>query len=213
MKHEWKKHEKELYTNIKKPTLITVPKQNFIMISGKGNPNQEDYAARVSVLMSLAYPIKMRHKAYCKDHPLAVSSFAYEDYSVFPLEGVWTSTGDPLNKDNLIYTIMVRQPDFITEEMFAEALAAVEKKKPHPFLQEVRFSSMEDELSVQMLHVGSYDDEPVSFAQMHEFIKENDLQRVDFACHREIYLSDPRKTSPEKNKTILRYRVKRASEV
>lgn len=213
MKHEWKKHEKELYTNVKKPTLITVPKQKFIMINGKGDPNQEDYAARIGILMSLAYPIKMRHKAYCKENPAAAASFFYEDYSVFPLEGIWTSTGDPLNKDNLVYTIMVRQPDFITEGMFAQALAVVAKKKPHPFLQEVKFDTIEDGLSVQMLHVGSYDDELISFAQMHNFIEENGLQRVDLACHREIYLSDPRKTSPERNKTILRYLVKEAGDV
>lgn len=208
MKHEWKKHEKELYTNIKKPTLITIPKQNFITISGTGNPNNEDFAERVGVLMSLAYPIKMSHKEFCKNNPEDTLQFAYDDYSVFPLEGVWTSEGNPLNKDNLSYTIMVRQPDFITKDMFKDTFAIVEKKKPHNFLQDVKFESIEDGLSVQMLHIGAFDDEPASFAQMKVFMKENGFERVG-TSHREIYLNDPRKTKPEKYRTILRYCVQR----
>lgn len=207
MKYEWKKHEKELY-NIKSiPSIIVVPKQKFLMISGKGNPNKPDFAERVGVLNSLAWPIKMRHKAFCSKN-LLEKQFQYEDYTVFPLEGVWASAANnPLDKDSFEYTIMMRQPDFITQEMFIAAYSAVEKKKPHPLLGEVVFDSMEDGLCVQMLHIGSFDTEPESFEKMQLFIKDNGFERIDH-IHREIYLTDARKIEPAKYRTILRYRIK-----
>lgn len=208
MKYEWKKQEKELYTNIKNPTLITVPKQKFITITGEGNPNRADFAERVGILMPIAYKIKMSHKSYYNNNKDAKNQFPYGDYSVFPLEGIWTSNGDPLDKENLKYTIMVRQPDFVTTDMFKDAVSIVEKKKPSNFLKEVKFETIEDGLSVQMLHVGSYDNEPVSFRLMEEFMEQNHLIRTD-VFHKEIYLKDPRKTKAEKNHTILRYCVKK----
>ena len=213
MKYEWKKHEHNIYTNTNKPALITIPKQNYIMISGKGNPNGDDFAARIGVLMSLAYPIKMRHKANFNSDPEYASRFPYGDYTVFPLEGIWAASvipekDTPLDKENLIYTIMVRQPDFVTRKMFDAAYAVVEKKKHHPLLKEVKFDRMEDGLCIQMLHIGSFDDEPESFALMDAYAKETGYERPDH-IHREIYLNDARKTAPEKLKTILRYRVKK----
>jgi len=101
---------------------------------------------------------------------------------------------------------MVRQPDFITTEMFDSAYAAVEKKKPHPLLKEVKFDSMSDGFCIQILHVGSFDDEPAAFAKMDAFAKEKGYKRLDHT-HREIYLSDARKTTPDKYQTILRYQV------
>lgn len=212
MKHEWRKHERSLYTNLKTPSLITIPEQKYIMISGRGNPNDEDFGERVGVLMSLAYSIKMRHKADYNNNPQYASRFAYGDYTVFPLEGIWTLTaahaeGVPLNKDNLIYTIMVRQPDFITMDMFEGALSVVEKKKPRPLLKEIKFDSMDDGICIQVLHIGSFDDEPEAFAKMDTYAKKNGYVRLDH-IHREIYLNDARKTTPEKYRTILRYRVK-----
>jgi len=211
MKYEWKKHEKNLYTNLTKPAIVTVPDQNYIMISGTGNPNGEDFAARVGVLMSLAYSIKMRHKAACDRDSDYASQFACGDYAVYPLEGVWTSTaapadGAPLDKESFVYTIMVRQPDFATIEMYEAACADVERKKPNPLLEEVQFGSMEDGVCIQMLHVGPFDDEPGSFALMNDYAKEAGYERKDHV-HREIYLSDARKTTPDKYRTILRYRV------
>ena len=212
MKYEWKKHETNLYTNVKKPILITIPEQNYIMIDGTGNPNSDDFGARVGVLMSLAYGIKMRHKAEYNNNPDYASRFAYGDYAVFPLEGIWTSAnnpaeGDPLDKETLIYTIMVRQPDFVTTDMFNAAYTDVIRKKPHPLLKEVKFGGMGDGICIQMLHIGSFDNEPASFAQMDEYAKEAGYERLD-QTHREIYLNDARKTKPEKYHTILRYRVK-----
>jgi hypothetical protein len=136
----------------------------------------------------------------------------YFEYTVYPLEGVWDLTEegrklDTLNKDELVYTIMIRQPDFVTEEIVSKAFGNVRKKKPHPLLDEVIFDTIKDGLSVQVLHVGSYDSEPESFDKMKKFIEENNLEIISMA-HREIYLSDFRKVEAEKLKTVLRYRVK-----
>lgn len=205
MKYEWKKQEKNLYLPKEKPELITVPKQKFIMISGEGNPNSEEFSERVGVLYSLAYAIRMMPKQ-------GYTPEGYFEYTVYPLEGVWDLTEegkklDALNKDELLYTIMIRQPDFVTEDVIDRALENVKKKKPHPLLKDVFFDTVEDGLSVQMLHIGSYDDEPQSFEKMKGFIASNGLDRVSLV-HREIYISDVRKVEPSKLKTVLRYKVK-----
>ncbi|MDF2613369.1 MAG: hypothetical protein K0S71_1155 [Clostridia bacterium] len=204
MKHEWKKHEKALYLPKNEPTLMTVPEQKFFMIKGKGNPNHTEFAERVGVLYSLAYAVRMMPKqGYIPD--------GYFEYTVYPLEGVWDLTEegrqlDTLNKEELLYTIMIRQPDFVTHEAAELAFKQAEKKKPHPFLKEATFASIEDGLCVQMLHVGSYDDEPKSFDQMKNFIQSNGLE-ITTLQHREIYISDARKVEKDKLKTVLRYKV------
>lgn len=144
MKHEWKKHEKEFYAAKERPSIIVMPRQNFIMLSGKGNPNDNDFSEKVGVLYSLAWSIKMRYKALCSNYLELRGQFEYHDYTVHPLEGIWTSsnTGNPLDKDSYIYTIMIRQPDFITKDMFEAAYEVVEKKKPHPLLKEVVFDAV-----------------------------------------------------------------------
>lgn len=137
----------------------------------------------------------------------------YFEYTVYPLEGVWDLTEegrklDTLNKDELVYTIMIRQPEFVTEEIVEKAFENVRKKKPNPLLDDVTFGTIKDGLSVQILHVGSYDSEPKSFKLMNEFTEENNLERISMT-HREIYLSDFRRVEAEKLKTVLRYKVKR----
>lgn len=204
MKFEWKKQEKNLYLPKEKPDLITVPKQKFFMISGKENPNDEEFSKKIGVLYSLAYAVRMMPKqGYTPD--------GYFEYTVYPLEGIWDLTeegkqSDILNKDQLLYTIMIRQPDFVTQEVVNKAFENVRKKKPHPLLNDVTFETMEDGLSVQMMHIGSYDDEPQSFEQMKNFIKENNLETTTLK-HREIYISDARKTEKSKLKTVLRYMI------
>lgn len=184
--------------------MIIVPEQKFFMISGKGNPNDEEFSEKIGVLYSLAYAVRMMPKhGYTPD--------GYYEYTVYPLEGVWDLTeegkqSNKLNKDELIYTIMIRQPDFVTQEVVNKAFENVRKKKNHPLLDEVIFQTMEDGLSVQMMHIGSYDDEPQSFEQMKKFIKENNLEKTSL-IHREIYLTDARKTEISKLKTVLRYKV------
>lgn len=204
MKFEWKKQEKSLYLPKEKPVLITVPKQKFFMISGKGNPNSEEFAEKIGILYSLAYAVRMMpRKGYTPE--------GYFEYTVYPLEGVWDLTEEGrqsaiLKKDELLYTIMIRQPDFVTEEVVNKAFEIVRNKGNNPLLKDVTFGTMEDGLAVQMLHVGSYDDEVQSFQQMKNFIKENNLEIVTLK-HREIYISDARKTEKSKLKTVLRYQV------
>ena len=205
MKYEWKKQEKNLYMPKQKPELITVPEQKFIMVKGKGNPNDEEFSEKIGVLYSLAYAIRMMPKQ-------GYTPEGYFEYTVYPLEGIWDLTekgikSNTLNKDELLYAIMICQPYFATEGVVERAFESVRRKKPHPLLNDVTFGTIEDGLSVQMLHVGSYDDEPKSFESMREFIKNNNLERTSLQ-HREIYLSDARKVEPAKLKTVLRYMVK-----
>ena len=204
MKYEWRKQEKNLYIPKQKPELITVPEQKFFMIKGKGNPNGEEFAEKIGVLYSLAYAIRMMPKQ-------GFTPEGYFEYTVYPLEGVWDLTDEGrkseiLNKDELVYGIMIRQPDFTTDDVVERAFEHVRKKKPHPYLDDVLFHTMKDGLSLQMLHVGSYDNEPQSFQVMHEYAENHQLERTSFV-HREIYLSDFRKVASEKLKTVLRFKV------
>ena len=181
MKHEYRKHEKKLYAPKTKPELVVVPKQKFFCIKGKGNPNNEDFSARIGVLYSLAYAIRMMPKN-------GFTPEGYFEYTVYPLEGVWDLTEkgrQKFDKDELLYTIMIRQPEFVNQEVVEKAFEIVNKKKPHALLKEVYFDEIEDGLAVQMMHIGSYDDEPESFKQMKEFVDENGLE-IKTLAHREI---------------------------
>jgi hypothetical protein len=204
MKYEWKKQEKEFYLPKEKPESVVVPKFKFFMFNGKGNPNNAEFSEAVTVLYSLAYAVKMLPKK-------GITPVGYFDYTVYPLEGVWDLAEEArvlevLDKDSLIYTIMIRQPDFVTDELAEEVVKGVKAKKPHPLLDEVKFTSLEEGLCVQMLHIGPYDDEPKTFSQMEEYCTQQGLKRTS-KIHREIYISDPRKTEPNKLKTLLRFRA------
>lgn len=206
MKHEWKKTEKSLYLPTSTPQLVTVPLQSFFCITGKGNPNGEAFSRYIEVLYSLSYAVKMSVKqGYAPD--------TYYDYTVYPLEGVWDIDSEAkktydghINKDSLVFNLMIRQPDFVNESFANEVLSRMQKKKPHPFLSHVKYTEIEEGVCVHMLHVGSYDNEPESFHKMEIFAAEHSLRRRE-KSHREIYLSDARRTVPEKLKTILRFRV------
>lgn len=206
MKHEWRKHEKELYIPKQKPELVSVPEQKFFMIKGKGNPNSDDFSEKIEVLYSLSYAIRMMPKQ-------GYTPEGYFEYTVYPLEGLWDLTEegrrlDTLDKDELLYTIMIRQPNFVTKDIVDKAFEIARKKKSNPLLDEVLFDTIEDGLSVQMLHIGPYDDEPQTFEKMKQFIEDNHLE-IKTLRHREIYLSDARKVECAKLKTVLRYRVKK----
>ncbi|MGL4608041.1 MAG: GyrI-like domain-containing protein [Eubacteriaceae bacterium] len=215
-KHVWRKAEKNIYLPKAKPELIEIPKFSFFTIEGEGNPNLPDFGERVGVLYSLAYTLKMLPKS-------GVTPKGYFDYTVYPLEGLWDFTEEAkekmifseksnqklnFTKDDLAYKIMIRQPEFVDSILANEIIEKVKIKKPHPLLNDVKFESIEDGLSVQMLHVGSYDDEIISFNTMNAFCETNYLEKRAY-IHREIYLSDPGKVLPEKLKTTLRYFVKR----
>lgn len=204
MKHEWKKSEKNLYLPNTEPQFITIPAFKFYTLEGRGNPNDEPFSEAIGVLYSLSYGVKMLPKK-------GVTPTGYFEYSVYPLEGVWdiseeAKVKDSFSKDELVYKIMMRQPDFVTDALAAEILEQVQKKKPHPLLERVRLETIEDGCSVQMMHIGSYDDEPASFDKMKQFCADHNLTRHDLR-HREIYITDARKTVPEKSKTVLRYFV------
>ncbi len=207
MKYEWKKQGKELYLPKNQPGIVRVPSMKFFMFDGKGNPNSEEFAEAVGVLYSLSYAVKMMPKK-------GVTPEGYFEYTVFPLEGIWDLAPEArglevLDKDSLIYTIMIRQPDFVTDEIAQAALESTAKKTKNPILSKARFERIEDGMCVQMLHLGSYDNEPGSFARMEDFCKANNLKRMS-KIHREIYLSDARKTQVEKLQTVLRFKVEEA---
>ncbi|MBB6732355.1 GyrI-like domain-containing protein [Cohnella sp. CBP 2801] len=184
------------------PEIVEVPKMPFFMVSGSGDPNGEEFARATEALYSLSYAVKMSYKS--DDVPEG-----YYEYTVFPLEGVWDlldRSKPATDKSNFKYTIMIRQPDFLTEERFERFLEQTKKKKSNPFLEKVRFEEMSDGWSCQMMHLGSFDDEPDSFARMEAYCTENGYIRAS-KIHREIYLSDPRKTEQTKLKTVLRFPV------
>ena len=137
----------------------------------------------------------------------------YFDYAVYPLEGIWDISEeakkipkDKLDKNDLVFNLMIRQPDFVDEEFAIAIIEQVKKKKPHSLLDRVKFEKICDGECVQMLHLGSYDDEPESFRIMESFAETENLKRIS-KTHREIYLTDARKTAPEKLKTVLRFGV------
>ncbi|NNK87702.1 MAG: hypothetical protein HKO90_05425 [Flavobacteriaceae bacterium] len=207
-KHEWKRSEKEIYLPKTEPQLIAVPEFKFVTLEGEGNPNSPFFSDYVSVLYSMAYAIKMNLK---KSDPKPED---YNDYTVYPLEGIWDlksgakgGPGGSINKDELVFKLMIRQPNFLEESFFDKMLELTKKKKPHQLLDNVRFERISDGVCIQMMHIGSYDDEPESFTKMEAFASENGFIRVS-EDHREIYISDFRKVAPEKLKTVLRFKVK-----
>ena len=200
MKYEWRKAEKSLYGVKASPKVVEVPQQSFIMLDGTGNPNLPGFAEEVSALYALAYAIKMDYK---KSH----TNQEIQDFTVYPLEGIWQQKEQgELVKEELIYTIMIAQPSFISKEMVKEALEKVKVKKPNAHYEKIRFETIKEGKCLSMLHLGSFDSEPLSFAKMDEFCKENFLNRRSL-FHREIYLNNLNRTSPDKLKTILRYQV------
>ena len=200
MKYEWRKVEKSLYGVKASPKVVDVPQQSFIMLDGTGNPNLPGFTEEVSALYALAYAIKMDYK---KSH----TNQEVQDFTVYPLEGIWQQKEQgELVKEELIYTIMIAQPSFISKEMVEEALEKVKVKKPNAHYEKIRFETIKEGKCLTMLHLGSFDSEPLSFAKMDAFCKENSLNRR-FPFHREIYLNNLNRTSPDKLKTILRYQV------
>lgn len=204
MKLEYKKIYKELYLPKETPVIITVPQIKFIMIDGIGDPNEKEYGLAINALYSLSYAVKMSYKS--KNIPED-----YYDYTVFPLEGVWDLVDKslpPTIKSNFKYNIMIRQPDFLTDELFNFFLEETKKKKPNSCLERAKFETIDEGTCCQMLHIGSYDNEPKSFELMKNYCNSNGYKRK-LLTHREIYLSDPRKVEPEKLKTVLRFQVEK----
>lgn len=204
MKYEWRKQEKELYFPKNKPGLVNIKEAKYFCINGVGNPNNEEFSDKVSILYQLSYAVKMMPKK-------GYTPNGYFEYTVYPLEGLWDiknewKNSDTFNKDELIYTIMVKQPSFVNEDVFNRAVGIVKNRNKSNLVDNVYFDTINDGLSVQMLHIGSYDNEEESFKIMRKYIEDNNLEISNFV-HREIYLSDARKTKVDNLKTVLRYRL------
>ncbi len=200
--NDYKKAYRELYSPKQIPAFINVPNMKFIVIDGKGDPNSEEFALAASALYSFSYAVKMSYKS-------SNIPEGYYNFVVFPLEGEWDlddKSKAVTDKSNYIYRIMIRQPEFLTKELYERFLSETKKKKPNEYLNLAKFEEFEEGLCCQMLHIGGYDEEPASFNLMNKFCSENGYART-FKAHREIYLSDPRKTDTAKLKTILRFKV------
>ena len=202
-KYEWRKTEKAFYLPKEKgPVQIDVPEMKFFAVEGAGSPDSEEFQATVGLLYTLSYTVRMMPKS-------GWTPPDYQEYTVFPLEGVWRMDtdvwqGGALDKTKLKYRLMIRQPWFVTQDVVGRAMESARKKVPADLLERASFESFTDGPSVQMLHVGPYDTEPETFAAMNAFMQEHGLVRTE-QVHREIYLSDPRRVSPEKNRTLLRF--------
>lgn len=208
MNHDWKIKEKDLYLPKAMPVLVDIPKMKFFIIDGEGDPNtSEEFSMAIQALYGLSYGIKMMPKK-------GIIPKGYFDYKVYPLEGIWdmkvdeTTDFTKLDKNNFIYRLMIRQPDFVDEELAKEIIDITKKKKPNRALDKVKFETIEDGLCVQMMHIGSFDDEAESFAKIASFCQEKGYRRTDHR-HREIYLSDFRKVSKNKLKTAIRVWVEK----
>lgn len=209
MKLDWKKQEKEIYIPKKIPDVIEIPNMNYYTLEGSGNPNGDEFELAVSALYSMAYGVKMSPKK-------GLEPEGYIDYTVYPLEGFWSfdtignkehNLNNTINKDHLNYKIMIRQPDFVTEEYAIETINRISETKPNPNNSKIKFETIREGLSVQLLHIGSYDTEPESFKILDNFCIGKNLERIN-TTHKELYLTNAKKSAPENNKTVLRYNVK-----
>ncbi len=209
MAFDYKKEYKEFYMPANKPSIVTVPKMNYIAVRGKGNPNDEsgEYKDSIGLLYAIAFTIKMSYKG---SHKID----GYFEYVVPPLEGFWWQEGsdtiDYANKSGFNFISLIRLPDFVTEADFDWAVQEATKKKKADF-SKVEFLTYDEGVCVQCMHVGSYDDEPKTVALMHEYMAANGyvLDISESRYHHEIYLSDPRKCAGEKLKTVVRHPIKK----
>ncbi len=210
MAFDYKKEYKEYYMPANKPSLVEIPPMNYIAVRGQGNPNEEDgeYKKAINLLYGIAYTIKMSYKG---DHKID----GYFEYVVPPLEGFWWQEGikgvDYQHKEDFNWISVIRLPDFVSREDFNWAVQEATRKKKTDF-SKAEFYHYEEGLCVQCMHLGSYDDEPVTVKMMDDFIRENGyvLDINDNRMHHEIYLSDPRKAEASKLKTVIRHPIRKA---
>lgn len=205
---DYKKEYKEFYLPPRKPQIVEVPEMNFLAVRGMGDPNEEegDYKAAIGLLYSIAYTIKMSKMG---KHRIE----GYFDYVVPPLEGFWWQYGvqgvDYTRKDQFQWISLIRLPEFVTKEEFDWAIQEASVKKQMDF-SKVEFFTYHEGLCVQCMHIGPYDNEPVTVREMERHVKEQGY-KLDFSdqrYHHEIYLSDVRKCKPENLKTVIRQPIK-----
>ncbi len=209
MVFDYKKEYKEFYLPKKEPSIIKIPKMNYIAVRGKGDPNLEDgeYKKSIELLYAIAFTIKMSDKAgYFID--------GYFQYVVPPLEGLWWQENkeklDYSKKEDFAFISMIRLPDFVTKKDFDWAIGEASRKKKQDFSQ-VEFFAYEEGICVQCVHIGSYDEEPATIQMMEQYAHSNGYE-IDIAngrYHHEIYLSDPRRCKKENLKTVIRHPIKK----
>ena len=208
MAFDFKKEYKEFYLPKDVPSIVTVPPMNYLAVRGEGDPNQEGgaYQQAIGLLYGVAYTIKMSKKG---DHRIE----GYFDYVVPPLEGFWRQEGvtgiDYAHKEKFRWISVIRLPDFVTRADFDWAVQEATRKKKTDF-SSVEFWTYDEGLCVQCMHSGPYDDEPATVERMHRYMEEQGytLDINDRRLHHEIYLSDARKTPPEKLKTVIRHPIR-----
>lgn len=209
MAFDYKKEYKEFYLPAEKPCFVDVPEMNFIAVHGQGDPNAPDggYKAAVGLLYGIAFTIKMSYKGSRRID-------GYFPYVVPPLEGLWRQDAggeiDFTHKERFRWTSMIRLPEFVTRNDFQWAVGEAAAKKRLDFSQ-VEYFTYHEGFCVQCMHVGSYDSEPAAIQRMEAFLAEQgyaaDLSET--RAHHEIYLGDPRRTAPEKLRTVIRHPVRR----
>ena len=210
MAFDFKKEYKEFYLPKNTPGIVTVPEMNYIAVRGQGDPNAEDseYKRSIELLYGVAYTIKMSRKGSRQIE-------GYFDYVVPPLEGFWWQEGvlgiDYARKESFRFISAIRLPDFVTKDDFNWAVESAARKKKTDF-SAVEFMTYDEGLCVQCMHIGPYDNEPGTVALMHRYIEEQDysLDINEIRLHHEIYLSDARRTAPEKLKTVIRHPICRS---
>ncbi len=208
MAFDYKKEYKEFYMPKKNPSIITIPKVNYLAVRGKGDPNEEggQYKESIELLYGVAYTIKMSNKGNYR-----ISG--YFEYVVPPLEGFWWQDKikgvDYTKKEAFKFISILRLPDFVTKEDFNWAIQEVSKKKKKDF-SKVEFLTYDEGVCVQCMHIGSYDNEPITVKLMEDYAKNNGY-KIDISGtrhHHEIYLSDPRKCNIDSLKTVIRHPIK-----
>lgn len=209
MAFDFKKEYKEFYMPGARPQLVEVPEANYLAVRGKGDPNEEagEYKKAIEMLYSVAYTLKMSYKGGRQIE-------GFFEYVVPPLEGFWWQEGicgvDLAHKELFSWISVIRLPDFITREDFEWAVQTATKKKKID-CSKVEFLTIREGLSVQIMHIGPYDDEPQSVALMHAWAEQNgyEIDLSEERLHHEIYLSDARKTPPAKLRTVIRHPVRK----
>ncbi len=200
---DYKKEYKYLYLPKQQPMVIDIPTMSFIMVDGTGDPNGPEYESAMQVMYSLSYTIKMSKMGKNKPE-------GYFDYVVPPLEGLWWGEKADFmpggDRSAWRWTSMIRQPEFVTKDVFDWAVAECKKKKPDVNVGTARFEHFTEGLCAQIMHIGPYSDEQTTIQKLEHYIEETGYSNMtsNVRKHHEIYLSDPRKTAPEKLKTVIR---------
>jgi hypothetical protein len=199
LKLDLKRELRELYSPGREPALVDVPELSFLMIDGRGDPNTSaEFAQAIQALYGVAYGAKFAHK-----------HSGGTDFTVMPLEGLFwePDMADVLtiDKSSWYWTIMIAQPDEVTPELIAEAREKAARKHASEALERLRLGRFHEGPAAQVMYVGPYSDEGPAIERLHAFIAEQGLERS--GRHHEIYLGDPRRTAPERLRTIIRQPV------